>query len=103
MSGPPPIADIVRLHAQVGFVPISEVAQRMRPQEKRSHPKAALNSNLIILNQAAINAGFDFRRFVMNPRPAKSRNITAHVEDSGTAVRATSSQICREDTRIWVQ
>jgi hypothetical protein len=31
-------------------------------RQKKSRPKAALNSNLMIVDQAAINAGFDFRR-----------------------------------------
>jgi hypothetical protein len=29
---------------------------------KKSRPKAVLNSNFVMVNQAAINAGFDFRR-----------------------------------------
>jgi hypothetical protein len=29
---------------------------------EKNRPKAALNSNLMIADQAAINAGFDFRR-----------------------------------------
>jgi hypothetical protein len=40
----------------------------------------------MIVNQAAIKAGFDFRRYVMKPMPAKPRIIMAHVEGSGTAV-----------------
>jgi len=30
--------------------------------ERKSRPKAALNLNLMIVDQAAINAGLDFRR-----------------------------------------
>src|SRR5258708_25690277 len=40
--------------------------------------------NLMIGYQAAINAGFDFRRYAMKPMPAKPRSIIAHVEGSGT-------------------
>jgi hypothetical protein len=42
-------------------------------------------SNLMIVDQAAINTGFDFRRYAMKPMPAKPRIIIAHVEGSGTA------------------
>jgi hypothetical protein len=44
-----------------------------------------LNSNAMMVDQAAINAGFDFRRYAMKPIPAKPRIITAQVEGSGTA------------------
>jgi hypothetical protein len=37
------------------------------------------------LDQAAINAGLDFRRYAMKPTPAKPRTIIAHVDGSGTA------------------
>jgi hypothetical protein len=47
-----------------------------------------LNSNLMI-DHAAINAGFDFRRQAMKPMPAKPRIIIAHVEGSGTAAMVT--------------
>jgi hypothetical protein len=53
--------------------------------KRESRPKAALNSNLMIDDHAAINAGFDFRRDAMKPTPAKPRIIIAHVESSGTA------------------
>jgi hypothetical protein len=36
-----------------------------------------LNSNLM-MDQTAINAGFDFRRYAMKPMPAKPRIIMAH-------------------------
>jgi len=36
--------------------------QATSPPKKKSRPKAALKSNLLIVDQAAINAGFDFRR-----------------------------------------
>jgi cation diffusion facilitator CzcD-associated flavoprotein CzcO len=54
--------------------------------------EAALNSNLLLADHAAINAGFDFRRYAMKPTPAKPRIIMAQVEGSGTAaVRFTPS------------
>ena len=40
-----------------------------------------------IVNHAANNAGFDFRRYAMNPTPANPRTIMAHVDGSGTAVK----------------
>lgn len=39
----------------------------------------------MIADQAAIAAGFAFRRYAMKPRPAKPSIIIAHVEGSGTA------------------
>jgi hypothetical protein len=53
-------------------------------QEKAAR-RRLLNSNLMIEDQAAINAGFDFRRYAMKPTPAKPRIIIAQVEGSGTA------------------
>jgi hypothetical protein len=53
--------------------------------KRKSRPKAALNSNLMIVYQAKRSAGFDFRRQAMKPRPAKPNIIMAHVDDSGTA------------------
>jgi hypothetical protein len=53
--------------------------------QTKSRPKAALNLILMIGYQAAINAGFDFRRYAMKPMPAKPRSSIAHVEGSGTA------------------
>jgi hypothetical protein len=41
----------------------------------------------MIADQAAINFGFDFRRYAMKPIPAKPRSSIAHVDGSGTAVR----------------
>ena len=58
----------------------------------KSRLEAALNSDLMIAGQAAINTGFDFRRYAMKPTPAKPMIIIAHVEGSGTAdvvVRST--------------
>jgi ATP-dependent DNA ligase len=39
----------------------SEVAQLMRPRQKAAR-RRLLNSNLMIVDPTAINAGFDFRR-----------------------------------------
>jgi len=39
----------------------------------------------VVRIEAAINAGLDFRRCAMKPRPAKPRSSMAHVEGSGTA------------------
>jgi hypothetical protein len=42
----------------------------------------------MIVDQTAINAGFDFRRYVKKAMPAKPKIIIAHVEGSGTAATA---------------
>jgi hypothetical protein len=52
---------------------------------KKSRPKAALNSIPMNVVHAALNAGFDFRRYARKPTPMKPRIIIAHVEGSGTA------------------
>jgi hypothetical protein len=57
-------------------------ARKARKQESRL--KAASNSNSMIVNQAASNAGFDLRRYAIKPRPATPRIIIAQVEGSGT-------------------
>jgi hypothetical protein len=44
----------------------------------------------MIADQAAIDAGFDFRRYAMKPMPAKPRIIIADVEGSGTALTPLS-------------
>jgi hypothetical protein len=43
-----------------------------------------LNSNLMIVDHAAIDADFDFRRWPMKPMLAKPRSSIAHVEGWGT-------------------
>ena len=53
---------------------------------KTKAARRRLNSNPMIVDHAAINAGFDFRRQAMKPMPAKPKIIIAHVEGSGTAV-----------------
>jgi hypothetical protein len=67
------------------------IGPNLRPKEKAARRRLP-NSNLMIADQAAINAGFDFRRYAMKPMPAKPRIIIAHVEGSGTA-GATSGAI----------
>jgi hypothetical protein len=42
--------------------PAQIATSRMQAYRKKSRPKAALNSNLMIEDQAAINAGFELRR-----------------------------------------
>jgi hypothetical protein len=56
--------------------------------QKKSRPKAA---HLIVMDQAAIKAGVDFRRQAMRPKPAKPRISIAQVEGSGTAATADGS------------
>jgi hypothetical protein len=64
--------------------PMSE--RRPNPDHaKKSRPKAALNSRPMIVGQAVINAGFEFRRYAMKPTPPKPRSIIAQVEGSGMA------------------
>jgi hypothetical protein len=43
----------------------------MQATQTKSRPKAALNSNLWFVNQAAIIADFDFRRYAKTTAPAK--------------------------------
>ena len=45
-----------------------------------------LNSKLMTVDQAAIDAALFFRRYAVKPMPAKPRIIIAHVEGSGTAL-----------------
>jgi hypothetical protein len=66
--------------------------RRCRPKEKAAR-RRPLNSNLLIADQAAINAGFDFRRYAMKPTPAKPRIIMAQVEGSGTALIVADTRI----------
>jgi hypothetical protein len=56
-SGLPPTPDILSARRHVSNVPNPDIAL-----ERKSRPKAALNLNLMIVDQAAINAGLDFRR-----------------------------------------
>jgi site-specific recombinase XerD len=52
---------------------------------RESRPKTAFShSNRMIVDQATIEAVFDFFRYAMKPMPAKPRIIIAQVEGSGT-------------------
>jgi hypothetical protein len=46
--------------------------------------RASQFQKLLFQDQAASNAGFDFRRYAIKPMPAKPRIIMAHVDGSGT-------------------
>jgi hypothetical protein len=59
-SGLPPTPEILSARRHVSNVPKAEVAQPSG--QNKGRPKAALNSNLMIEDHAAINAGFDLRR-----------------------------------------
>jgi hypothetical protein len=61
MSVLPPEADIVRPPSHVRFVPDSDIKDASH-QKKKPPEGGLLNSNLMIVDQAAINAGFDLRR-----------------------------------------
>jgi hypothetical protein len=54
-----------------------------RGKEKAARKRLS-NSNFLTVDRAAINAGFDLRRYAMTPRPAKPRIIIAQVDVSGT-------------------
>ena len=81
-SGLPPTSDMSLHRTKLRDVPNAEVVRLMQP--KRSRPKAASKFNLMIVDQAKRNVGFDFLRYAMKPMPAKPRIIIAHVEGSGT-------------------
>jgi hypothetical protein len=71
-----------------GMAPCPKSAKTGSGGYKTCKEKAArrrlFNSNLMIVDQTAINAGFEFRRYAMKPTPVKPRIIIAHVEGSGT-------------------
>jgi hypothetical protein len=52
----------------------------------------------MIVDQAAINAGFDLRRYAMKPTPAKPRSIMAHVLGSGTAEVSACAFVVKSET-----
>jgi len=53
--------------------------------QKKKPPEGGFSiSNPMIVDQAAIKVGLDFRRYAMKPTPAKPRIIMAHVDGSGT-------------------
>jgi hypothetical protein len=61
---------------------------------KQKPPKGgSSNSILMIADQAATSAGFDFPRYAMKPMPAKPRISIAYVEGSGTASARNASAI----------
>jgi hypothetical protein len=66
-----------------------------KPPERRLSIQTRLSCDylVIILDWAASNAGLDFRRYAMKPRPAKPRSIIAHVEGSGTDATGPSTGI----------
>jgi len=55
----------------------------MRGAQKKKPPEGGSQFNLMIIDQAAINTGFDLRRYAIKPMPAKPRIIIAQVEGSG--------------------
>jgi hypothetical protein len=85
----PRIAEILRGGRHVSKVPNCDIERARRSVEKPP-AKAAFNLALMIFDQAAINAGFDFRRYAMKPRPAKPISSIAHVLGSGTAGTAAA-------------
>jgi hypothetical protein len=48
---------------------------RIGPGEKEAAGRRLLNSNLIMLDQVAINSGFGFRRYVLKPMPADRQGL----------------------------
>ena len=83
-SGLSSIADLVAAGRHVSKVPTSDM-RTSAANQKKAAPKAALKFKPDDLDQAAINASFDFWRYAMKPTPAKPRIIMAQVEGSGTA------------------
>lgn len=66
-------------------LPTGDIERTGLPKENTALMRL-INSNLTVAHQAAINAGFDFRRYAMKPSPAKPSFISAQVVGSGTAV-----------------
>ena len=52
-----PITDIAKILRHVRFVPTCDIERTDRPKEKAARRRLSI---LIIVDQAAINAGFDF-------------------------------------------
>jgi hypothetical protein len=63
-----------------------------KSRKEKAARRRLFNFRPMIADQAAINAGFDFRRYAMKPRPAKPRIIIAHVEGSGTELPIEQSE-----------
>jgi len=66
-------------------IPASENLHSSGSASPQTRAKRLLNSNSMIADQAAINARFDLRRYVMKPTPAKPKISMAQVEGSGTS------------------
>ena len=60
-----------------------QARNRTRFRSKEKVARRRLLNSILMMDQTAINAGFDFRRYAMKPMPAKPRIIMAHVESSG--------------------
>ena len=71
----------------IGARVASSGASEAEAAKRKGCPKASFTISSV--SQAAINAGFDFRRYAMKPTPAKPRSIIAQVVGSGTAAVAT--------------
>jgi hypothetical protein len=81
------IPDSSRTSREVRKVPTGDRAHCLEcngQHVQKSRRRRLLNSNLLMVDHAAINAGFDLRRYAMLPMPAKPRIIMAHVDGSGT-------------------
>jgi hypothetical protein len=82
---------------------MSELCQHRKWDYKSVNEKAArrrlFNSTMMIVDQAAINAGFAFPRYAMKPMPAKPINIIAQVDGSGTA--GTSAAVMVKEPAVY--
>jgi hypothetical protein len=79
-SASPPTTDVAQHRRHVGKVPNCDI-EGCEARTEKSRPEASIQTRA---NQAALNTGFDFRRYAMKPRPAKPRSSIAQVESSGT-------------------
>jgi hypothetical protein len=59
---------------------------------KKAARRRLLSSTLLMVDHAAINAGFDLRRYVMKPIPAKPRSSVTEVDGCGN---------CRDSCARW--
>jgi hypothetical protein len=84
-----PIADFNDCWINVCIVPTGDTADCLECNGQHIHgPKKAartrlLSSTLLMVDHAAINAGFDLRRYVMKPIPAKPRSSITQVDGCG--------------------
>jgi hypothetical protein len=90
-SALPPTTDIGQHRHHVGKVPTCDIEDARRSKEKP--PKGGSSIRRMIVDHAAINADFDFRRNAMKPTPAKPRIIIAQVEGSGTGATLVISHV----------